>query len=545
MNSSLRNQLFSQSMLFSGLLLFFIGGYLATFLYQQEIRTTHDLIQAHNHSLNLFTEGYFNEISHNIEFLADDINVQNGDLYTDDYRQKALHMYSQLQRSNTNIYFVFSGYKDKGLLINDYTPPPDFVMEERPWYTAAVSSFPHLSIGEPYQDFVHKDWLVATSKALERDGQIYGVVSIDCSVDNLLLALQNDAQSSTHFESFVMNKKGEIIIHPESQLLGKNIEDVFHQKFHFGGSQGYLETKNNQSALFYSTLKSNGWIIITTTPINDLEAPIIKNIFACLATIAVLCLFWGCAQSIVLSKRIAEPLAALRRQVTNITGGEEAEHYTYPKNDIGHIAHEVGSMVSGKIYAAHAEVTQINRELVQANQALEKEQQNLEILANTDPLTGMFNRYKIDKCLEKEWQRSKRYSTIFSVILIDIDKFKNINDTYGHPKGDLVLKIFGAIILENIRECDSAGRWGGEEFMVLLPETELSKALEVANKLREIIENYTFPICQHITMSAGLGQFDSGHSITHLLTTIDQRLYVAKKGGRNKVVSTGSVPHQI
>lgn len=537
MNLSLRHQLFFQSMLFSSVLLFLIGGYLATFLFQQEIHATHNLIKSHNQSINLFIEGYLNEISHTIEFLAADTNVQNGDLDTNNYKKKALHIYNQIQNSNENIMFVYSAYQGKGALVNNYVAPDDYVAEKRPWYIAAEAAFPRLSIGEPYQDSLYQTWLIATSKALERDGKIYGVVSIDCSVATLLLAIQNSVKSPQSFESFIVNQKGEIIIHPNIDLLGKTIQDVFAQDFQFTDSQGYLEIINNKSALFYSTLKNNGWIIITTTPINDLEAPILKNILACLSTIALFCLLWGYAQSFVLSKRIAEPLAALKRQVHNIIGGQVAEKYTYPKNDIGHIAHEVASIVSGKIYAAHAEVTLINQELTLANKALEKEQRNLEILANTDPLTGMYNRYRIDKCLEQEWQRSKRYSTVFSVMIIDIDHFKGINDTYGHQQGDLVLKRFARIILENIRQSDSAGRWGGEEFIVILPETDLEKAREVANKLRDIIENHIFSVERRITMSAGLGQFDHNHSLNTLLKVIDQRLYKAKESGRNMVVS--------
>lgn len=181
----------------------------------------------------------------------------------------------------------------------------------------------------------------------------------------------------------------------------------------------------------------------------------------------------------------------------------------------------------------------MNQELTLANKALEREQHHLEELACTDLLTGMYNRYKIDKCLDEEWRRSKRYATVFSVIIIDIDKFKNVNDTYGHQAGDLVLKDFSKIIRENIRQCDSAGRWGGEEFIILLPETPLQEAYTVANKLRIIVENFNFSTGCSITMSAGLGTFDHNSQLDNLLKTIDKRLYIAKQNGRNMVVDKG------
>lgn len=538
MKSSLRKQLFYQSMLLSGLLLVFIGGYLATFLFQQELHTTHKLIQAHNHSINMFIEGRFTEISHTVEFLAADTNVQHGNIQKNGYSDKVLHTYNQIQNSNENIAYVFSAYQNGTLLINNYPVPHNYPIEQRPWYQAALASAPNIAIGEPYLDILYQTWLIATSKALIRDGEIHGVVCIDYSVDNILIALQEQSRSTQSFESFVVNQKGEIIIHPDKNLLDKNIYDVFPQDFDFTESQGYLEDNNNKSAIFYSTLKSNGWLIVTVAPLRDLEAPILRNIFSSLAIIALICLFWGYAQSIVLSKRIVEPLAALRRQVQNTIGGQIVEKYTYPKNDIGDLAHQVGSIVTGKIYAVHAEIIKINQELTLANETLEKEQRHLEVLANTDPLTGMYNRYKIDKCLKQEWLRSKRYSTIFSVIIIDIDNFKSINDTYDHQTGDLVLKGFSRIIIDNIRQCDSVGRWGGEEFIILLPETGLNEAIEVANKLRDIVENHKFSVDRRVTMSAGIGQFDHNYSLDKLLKIIDERLYIAKAGGRNMVVST-------
>lgn len=256
MKSSLRTQLFSQNMLFSTLLLFFIGGYLAIFLFQQDIRTTHTLVQNQNKAINLFIEGYFNEIKHNVDFLAADINVQNGDIKGKGYRKKALHIYKQLQNSNSNIYFVFSGYQGKGLLINNYTAPKGYMMEKRPWYKAAVNSFPHLSIGEPYQDITFKDWLVATSKALSRNGKIYGVVSIDCSTDNIISALQRGAGPTQEFESFVINKKGQIIIHPNSNLIGKKIGDIFSENLLLNKEQGYIETAHKNLALFIAPSKA-------------------------------------------------------------------------------------------------------------------------------------------------------------------------------------------------------------------------------------------------------------------------------------------------
>lgn len=163
----------------------------------------------------------------------------------------------------------------------------------------------------------------------------------------------------------------------------------------------------------------------------------------------------------------------------------------------------------------------------------------LERLATTDPLTGVYNRrYFMDFAI-KEFLRSQRYGHSFSVMQMDIDHFKKINDTHGHAVGDEVLKSFAATCQEALRESDVLGRVGGEEFSILLPETEKEGAMIVAERIRQSIaalkvneNDHPF----HFTVSIGvtnLRQDDSG--IEAVLRRGDEALYLAKNGGRNKV----------
>lgn len=169
--------------------------------------------------------------------------------------------------------------------------------------------------------------------------------------------------------------------------------------------------------------------------------------------------------------------------------------------------------------------------------------QELERLATTDPLTGVYNRRYFMDYATKEFLRSLRYSHTFSVIQMDIDHFKKINDTYGHSIGDEVLKAFTANCLEVLRDCDVLGRMGGEEFSIILPETALSGALIVAERFRQAnaeLKVYVDDRIVHFTVSIGvthLRQDDAG--LEAVLRRADEALYLAKNGGRNKVVSTG------
>ncbi|MEN4046301.1 diguanylate cyclase [Sulfurimonas sp. NWX367] len=165
--------------------------------------------------------------------------------------------------------------------------------------------------------------------------------------------------------------------------------------------------------------------------------------------------------------------------------------------------------------------------------ALEKE---LQKLATKDALTGLYNRYKMSILIEDEIKRTKRYGEVFSLLMLDIDKFKNVNDTYGHDVGDYILQELSRIVLQTIRKTDSFGRWGGEEFMLLAPHTNTQQAMELAQKIRKSVEEHPFEHVEKITVSIGVTEYINGEKETSLLKRVDQALYEAKASGRNRVV---------
>ena len=156
-------------------------------------------------------------------------------------------------------------------------------------------------------------------------------------------------------------------------------------------------------------------------------------------------------------------------------------------------------------------------------------------LAETDRLTGLYNKGKFNEVLSKEIERAKRYKRYLSLIIFDIDHFKRINDTYGHKVGDEVLKTLSKIIKENIRKTDFAARWGGEEFVILAPETDIEGASKLAEKLRKAVESYTFPTVKNITISLGVAQYNFEEKPEDFVVRADMALYKAKEGGRNRV----------
>ncbi|WP_175958756.1 GGDEF domain-containing protein [Burkholderia pyrrocinia] len=177
-----------------------------------------------------------------------------------------------------------------------------------------------------------------------------------------------------------------------------------------------------------------------------------------------------------------------------------------------------------------------------ALQELQRTNQTLEHLAATDPLTGASNRRKFIECVEAEIARAKRDSAPFSLLALDLDNFKWINDCYGHQVGDRVLQGFVQTCLDAIRPYDDVARVGGEEFMVLLPRADPDAALAVGERIRSAIASTPFAReigrSVSITVSIGISQFGKdGNTIDALLRAADQRLYRAKRRGRNCVIA--------
>lgn len=173
----------------------------------------------------------------------------------------------------------------------------------------------------------------------------------------------------------------------------------------------------------------------------------------------------------------------------------------------------------------------------------------LEKLSVTDPLTGLFNRVQLDNVFQYEIRQAKRYNKTFSIILLDLDKFKTINDSYGHQLGDKTLQTIANALKENIRSVDTVGRWGGEEFLIICPESGLEDTRQVAEKIRRTIEDQTIETVGHVTASLGVGSYINGESKETLFERADQALYRAKKNGRNRVACERpaqevSSPHQ-
>lgn len=186
-----------------------------------------------------------------------------------------------------------------------------------------------------------------------------------------------------------------------------------------------------------------------------------------------------------------------------------------------------------------------NRSLVArlkaSNEELQKVNAVLKDLAIRDGLTNLFNHRYFQEALSKEVSRYERYGTPFSLLFLDVDNFKNFNDTNGHVQGDKLLRRAASLMMNNIRLVDCAARYGGEEFVVILPETERQHAIDTANKIRLAIYNHHFEGREsqpggHVSVSIGVAVFpEDGAQAADLLKSADDALYQAKNAGKNQV----------
>jgi len=199
----------------------------------------------------------------------------------------------------------------------------------------------------------------------------------------------------------------------------------------------------------------------------------------------------------------------------------------------------------GFVLFSYHRIQKLEAEMVKRREVerrLLKSEKMYKDLSITDDLTRLFNSRYFYKNLDKEIGRLVRYKQTLSLLLIDIDDFKKINDRYGHLKGDEVLKTTGRIIQDCLRKPDTAYRYGGEEFTVLLPETGIEAAMNVAERIRKRFEAQDFALIKNetlnISVSIGASQFNPGEEMEAFVKRVDDALYVAKQKGKNRVYSS-------
>ncbi len=196
-----------------------------------------------------------------------------------------------------------------------------------------------------------------------------------------------------------------------------------------------------------------------------------------------------------------------------------------------------GGFILVMVILWNRKLARLNREIASANLKLQDKTTELEHISITDSLTTLYNRRYVEKTFELELRRTIRHKHDMSLMIIDIDFFKAINDTFGHQEGDTVLKMFATLLKTSVRSTDTLGRWGGEEFIIICPEINIDNAVHMAQGLCDKIAQTPFEIAEKQTASFGVTGFIEGDSIQSMISRADNALYQAKANGRNRVES--------
>ncbi|KMY53403.1 hypothetical protein AC623_04885 [Bacillus sp. FJAT-27231] len=317
---------------------------------------------------------------------------------------------------------------------------------------------------------------------------------------------------------YVVDEDGRIIYHQSSNRINDVVsENPVVQKLMKGqsGAQRVINTKGKDMLAGYATIPVAHWGVVSQRPTFNALAPSNAMIERMLWTSLPLILISFVIIWLILTK-ITQPLQQLAHLAENSSENNRQQ-------DIQNI------------HAWYYEAIQLKKSLMTSFHILHERVSDFQQQSSTDPLTGLHNRRSMNDCLAQLVANELP----FSIILFDIDHFKKVNDTHGHAAGDEVLIFLANLMEETTREEDICCRYGGEEFLIVLPQAELPLAQHIAEKLRKRLEETTSPLGKAITISAGAASFPDDAIISdQLLHLADQCLYKAKQTGRNKVITS-------
>ncbi len=369
------------------------------------------------------------------------------------------------------------------------------------------------------------------------DGQLMGAFAADVSLAPLSALLRNFAPDSARGGAYLLSDSGAVVT-TAYQVTERGLEATLMRETHRdlldadSALTNFASFDGREVLGALEPVADAPWAVLAETTTDSAFEQVRKFRSFALSVIVLLLLIVG-----VIAHRlgviIVRPLERLAQSASQVgMGGLDVQLKEEGAGEVGALARVFNHMV--------AQLRANRQELDGANTRLREKNEELESLSVTDGLTGLVNHRALMQRLGEEGQRALRNSRPFTVIMADVDHFKQYNDTFGHPEGDVVLKKVASILKDCTRNVDCVARYGGEEFAALLPETDMSGAMEVAERMRARVEAADFP-GRHVTLSIGVAEFPR-HAPTpkDVIAVADSALYVAKRGGRNQVAQASA-----
>jgi diguanylate cyclase (GGDEF)-like protein len=432
-------------------------------------------------------------------------------------------------------------------------------VSKRPWFIAGLQGrytgdvhealllaklLPGQASGEPLR------FIDFAAPILNREGKVVGVLGAHGHwswVTNTVMAATQRLARDSSTEILIVDKHG-TVLYPQgsfdrTHMPGTMPSDQAYATVAWGDGRDYLTSR---VAVDAHTQTNQGWQIVVRQPLETALQPIyaLRLRLAALGFAAIVV----CALvALRLAQNVSQPieqLAAAARQIERREGVPQFPTKTRVR-EVAQLSQSMQTMTESLLQREHELETlnhTLEQQVLQRTEALAAANSQLEQLATRDALTGLYNRRRLDEKLADCVQSGKRVRRGFSMLLLDADHFKRVNDTYGHSIGDAVLKQLARLLTEHTRATDFVARYGGEEFVVLLPETaHHDEALTVAEKVRSAVEHAQFPQIGRLTISIGISLWSpKDSSSAELFKRADEALYLAKSCGRNQVVVAGS-----
>lgn len=384
------------------------------------------------------------------------------------------------------------------------------------------------------------------------EGEWEGTIAIAVSLETLSERLGFIKLTRGSY-AWLTDKNGDVVAHPDKSVIMRiNLSTA--ESFGFPGfaevvrkvdvqEHGYGQYRDtniheDKVVTFSAVEYLPGWVLFVTT----VESEIFSDIYAILyevlsvsiVMIVVLLFFVN-----KLAKNIAAPIVQLTKEVKASTAHtDQTITVVESKDEIGVLSQVFASSLKRIHFHTHQLESLVKRrteELEAKNIMLASQNKKLEDLATRDPLTNLYNRRAFGWFIDKEVSRVNRYGCSACFVIMDIDHFKSINDTHGHDVGDAVLCQFAKVITENSRNENIVCRWGGEEFVILMPESTIDMALVYLRNLRQAILTSDFDCTNKVRFSAGISTYVAGETVLDWTQRADRALYKAKHSGRDRV----------
>ena len=328
------------------------------------------------------------------------------------------------------------------------------------------------------------------------------------------------AQAVSELEKLILDDKGLIQLRESELLLLGQIKELNDQ------NQVILQRVNTETLRMVSSSQNEMVETGNTLMLFGQRAMIILVFFA---GVSLICVAW--LMHFYVKGQVISRLSWLSASMQDVAAGRlDVSLPPAGPSEFGRLGNALQQFRDITAEARDRELA-----LEQAMEALKEKTAELEYLAITDRLTGLVNRRKLDLVIQHELSRSQRYGHPLTFILMDIDHFKMVNDKFGHQEGDKVLENVAKTIQKNVREVDTPGRWGGEEFLIICPETNLHEALHVASKLQAQVKKSDARQVTTITCSFGVAELEPNENETDLMRKVDKALYKAKENGRDRI----------